>query len=141
MRLWDTAESNDEPLITYRGHTGPVYALSWSPDGHYLASAGQDVTVQFWLANTGKAIYTYRSHTRPVKALACSASSNLLASGGDDTSVQVWSALQEDRRAVFTDHRSWIRSLAWSPDSTRIATSSIRSIVLAIRLTLLDRVM
>src|SRR5947209_363664 len=42
------------PLYTYHGHKGTVTALSWSPNGHWIASAGVlDQTVQVWDAATG----------------------------------------------------------------------------------------
>ena len=31
-----------------RGHQGEVFGLSFSPDGHYLASCGQDCTIRIW---------------------------------------------------------------------------------------------
>src|SRR2546429_4791218 len=43
-----------KPLYTYHGHAGSVTAVSWSPHGQYIASAGTfDSSVQVWDANTG----------------------------------------------------------------------------------------
>ncbi len=37
-------------LYTYRGHSGAVYAVAWSPDGKRIASGSDDNTVQVWVA-------------------------------------------------------------------------------------------
>ena len=37
-------------LCTYRGHSGAVATLAWSPDGTRIASASDDKTVQVWQA-------------------------------------------------------------------------------------------
>jgi WD40 repeat protein len=34
------------PVVTYKGHSGPVINVVWSPDGTRLASCGNDGTVQ-----------------------------------------------------------------------------------------------
>ena len=36
VRLWDVAEKR--ALVTYRGHSGPVWDVSFSPVGHYFVS-------------------------------------------------------------------------------------------------------
>ena len=112
------------PHLSYRGHTGPVYAASWSPDGHYIASGGQDTTVQVWEAATGRLITNYQGHTRAVKALAWSPDSRYIASGGDDQSLQVWQAQSGERVSTNTQYQTWIRAMAWSPDGHYIASAS-----------------
>lgn len=38
---------------TLEGHTDPVYAIAWSPDGKTLATAGWDEIIRFWETDTG----------------------------------------------------------------------------------------
>jgi WD40 repeat protein len=37
-------------LLIYRGHSGPVTSVTWSPDGQLIASGSEDGTVQVWRA-------------------------------------------------------------------------------------------
>ncbi len=57
---------------TLDGHTDPVYAIAWSPDGKTLATAGFDNTVRLWDAATRKEIKKYDGHTKLVLAVAIS---------------------------------------------------------------------
>jgi WD40 repeat protein len=51
------------PPHSYRGHTGTVLSVAWSPDGKKIASGSGDKTVQVWDALTGKHDLTYTGHT------------------------------------------------------------------------------
>jgi len=48
VQIWNAR--NGEKVITYKGHTARVNAISWSPDGKKIASASDDGTVQIWTA-------------------------------------------------------------------------------------------
>src|SRR5216684_1150170 len=37
-------------VLIYRGHSGPVTSVTWSPDGQLIASGSEDGTVQVWSA-------------------------------------------------------------------------------------------
>ena len=46
VRVYDT--ESGKPLKTFRGHTGLISALAFSPDGKTLASGSADTTVLLW---------------------------------------------------------------------------------------------
>ncbi len=119
------------PLLTYTGHSGPIRTLAWSPNGKWIASAGDDTTVQVWNALTGQPIFTFRQHTQAVNALAWSPDSTRIvsASGNENgppkSQVFVWNATTGKVLLTYTNNPTQvnggiIRYLAWSPDGTRI---------------------
>jgi eukaryotic-like serine/threonine-protein kinase len=56
------------PLMTFNDHTKTIWAVSWSPDGKYIASASDDGTSHVWSATTHERLFSYRSQIQPAQS-------------------------------------------------------------------------
>jgi WD40 repeat protein len=70
--------------------SSPVRAVTFSPDGHTLATCGDDWTVSWWGVATGQERHRFLGHTAAVESLAFAPNGTMLASGSADTSIVVW---------------------------------------------------
>src|SRR5262249_54439614 len=76
---------NTKRLIT-------VLAVSFSPDGKRLASAGDDGMVRVWDTVTGQEALSLKGHTGTVTSVAFSPDGKRLASADSTGRVKVWDA-------------------------------------------------
>src|SRR5437763_863627 len=77
-------------LQTLKGHSGPVFAVAFSPDGKTLASASNDETVKLWEVGSGKQLQALKGHLRPVNVVVISSDVKTLASASKDKTVKLW---------------------------------------------------
>ena len=119
----------EHTLLTYREHVDSVQAVAWSPDGQYIASAGDDGIVHLWETGTGTTYRTYHAHTHDVYTLAWSPSGTFLASGGHDTIVRVYEITTGKWYLTYSGHSGSIYALAWSPDERFLASGSFDATV------------
>ncbi len=115
--------SPDTALRIYHGHSARVLAAAWSPDSKYIASSGNDCTVQVWDTATGNALFIYLGHGEWVKTVAWSPDGTRIASAGADSTVQIWDALTGAVPFTYRGHTNIVSALAWSPDGTHLASA------------------
>jgi tetratricopeptide (TPR) repeat protein len=119
------------PRLTLRRHTGPMWAVSWSPDGRRLASANGMGSVQLWDTASGRQVGILRGHSGAVLAVRWSPDGRRLATGGWDETVKLWDPDSEREVAAFRlPEGSVVHALAWAPDSRRLAVGSRGPILL-----------
>jgi len=130
--------SSGKKLMTLSGHDKAIWALSYSPDGTRIASAGLDKTVRIWNANTGSEIRTLRGHgdsplmadfISPVASVAFSPDGKLVASGSYDYTVKLWDVETGAELMTIDKHSSLVNDVAFSPDGKRIASASSDSTI------------
>ena len=99
-------------------HERGLKAVAWSPDGRYLATAGDAGVVKVRKALPGRELLTLQGHTGKVDRLAFSPDSRKLASAGVDKTLRIWD-LDDGREICALDGVTGDQS--WSPDGKRHA--------------------
>lgn len=110
--------------VTYKGHTGPVYTLAWTPRGNHIASGGGDKGVRIWNPTlpAGNDLQVFLRHSGSVNSIDWSPDGKRIASGGSDTEVLVWDASTGNNSIAYKRHTNNVRTIAWSPDGRFIAS-------------------
>jgi WD40 repeat protein len=118
VHLWDWKKK--ERVKTLSGSGGPVLALAFSPDGAFLATGSDVVTI--WKFPEGTVVRTIKGHTQAITGLAFSPDGRSLASSSYDATVRVWD-WNKGRLLRLLKHRFGVLAVAWSPDSLYLATA------------------
>ena len=120
---WLNATS-DTSLATLTGHTFPVVAAAFSPDGKRIATGSWDSTTRVWDAASGATLLELKGHERVVQAVAFSPDGTRIATASWDKTARVWDANTGASMATLSGHTDLVIAVAFSPDGTRIATAS-----------------
>ncbi|MFP6751145.1 MAG: serine/threonine-protein kinase, partial [Pirellulaceae bacterium] len=115
-------------LLTLRGHAGRVNSVATSPDGKWIASAGNDQEVNIWHSN-GKGEQTLRGHTGVINSLAFSPDSSRLASASNDGTIKLWNpeaieSFDGEELVTIEGHSGPVTAVAFSPDGKEVASGS-----------------
>ncbi|MDZ8226554.1 NB-ARC domain-containing protein [Nostoc sp. ChiVER01] len=140
--LWRVVDG--QPILTLQGHTGWIWAVTFSPDGKTLASCSHDWLIRLWDVQSldfepshpanlseardanpipGACLNTLRGHSHRVWTIAFSPDGQLLASGSDDLTIRLWNAQDGTCLKVLQGHTGGVTSVCFSPDGQLLASS------------------
>jgi WD40 repeat protein len=122
--LLEKALANPVQTATLTGHTDPVWAASFSPDGTRVVTASFDDTARIWNATTGQLIATLTGHTDALWAASFSPDSTRVVTASEDKTARIWNAVSGQLIATLTGHTDSVWAASFSPDSTRVVTAS-----------------
>ncbi len=120
-------EVDDDSVVIWeswrpiKADSSGIYSLSFSPDGHTLASPGVDGTIQLWDVSTGTLQATLEAPGRYI--VAFSPDGRTLAVGCSRSMIWLWDVRSGQLDSSLTMDGS-ASSLAFSPDGSTLAVGS-----------------
>jgi eukaryotic-like serine/threonine-protein kinase len=117
--LWNVLHGERDTL---KGPTGEVYWLTYSPDGRWLASAGQDGAL-LWDAATGELRLRLHQNGHGLLGVCFSPDSTRLATASEDQSARVWSAVDGRPLLPALVHKSKVVVILFTPDGKQLITA------------------
>ena len=106
------------------GHHG-IYAMTFAPDGKYLAIGIRDKEIQLWDVTAQKWVRTFKArHKYAICKLAFSSDGILLASGDTGGEIHLWEVTTGAHLASYEGHKGNIRALVFSKDKELLASTS-----------------
>ena len=112
------------PTARLTGHTGFVYSVAFSSDGHPLASASGDRTVRVWEVAAARCVAVLTGHTDEVFTATFLPDGKRLATAGRDRAILLWGLSTSEEVARLEGHTNYVFSLAFSTDGATLVSGS-----------------
>lgn len=113
VKIYQTKDGKQTGLI--KKHTEWVTAITYSPDGKYLATADRNGGVEIWeSAAEPKPFNSLTGHKSAVSALAFMP--GVLASGGEDGTIKLWNVKEGTESKSWNAHPGGVLSVDFTPD-------------------------
>ena len=75
---------------SFKGHSGWVHGVQYSPDGRTIVSGSSDNGVRVWDVMKGKEITSLNGHSGPVYGVKYSPDGHTIASCSNDRTIILW---------------------------------------------------
>lgn len=114
-----------QPRDTFMLARNEVLSLSYSPDGHWLASASRRGLDLLDLRGKRTSFDSVKAAgTKPIMAVVFSADGTRMAAGGEDQRVVVCDVATRQLQQTLTGHQGTVTSVAFFPDGRSLASGS-----------------
>jgi WD40 repeat protein/serine/threonine protein kinase len=126
IQVWETASSK---LLRAIPCDGPnLFAVTFSPDGRYIAAGGDhpQAFIHVWDLGGAQpvAIGGFAGHRSAVHSVAFSRDGTKLLTASHDRTVRLWDIATGKEIRSFIGHTWWVWSAAFAPDERQVVSAS-----------------
>ncbi|OMP85884.1 Transcription initiation factor TFIID subunit 5 [Diplodia seriata] len=145
VRVWSlngnalpSVNPNDKPSASKRliGHSGPIYAVSFSPStanpasggpstrSKYLLSSSADKTIRLWSLETWTCVTAYKSHSGPIWDVKWGPFGHYFLTGSLDRTARLWTTDHIAPHRLYVGHDNDVDCVEWHPNGAYVFTAS-----------------
>ena len=124
--LWDVSSETPQRLRQFKGHSGRVSRISFSPDGRRLASGDYSPHPQalLWDVESGEVLTRFLGHTDRISDVAISPDGHWLATSSRDRTIRLWDAETGVEIRRFQDHVEDVHSVEFAANGRQLVSAS-----------------
>lgn len=100
LLVWEW--QSEQYIMKQQGHTSEMSCIAYSPDGQYIATAGQDNKVKLWNTLNGFCFVTFSEHTSCVTGVQFSKNKKFLVTSSLDGTVRAFDIVRYRNFRTFT---------------------------------------
>ena len=101
-----------------------LQAIDFHPNGNYLATASDDLTIRLWCVTSGKLVRVFTNSKQPVKDIKFSPDGQYLAAVGLENKLRIFDLAAGQQLAEMKNVSGGMESIAWSSNSRSLAAST-----------------
>lgn len=134
----EPGRDNQRPSASRRlfGHSGPVYAVSFSPSvmtsdplapstaSRYLLSSSSDKSVRLWSLDTWTCLVIYNGHDHAVWDVTWGPFGHYFLTGGHDRTCRLWTTDHIKFHRIFVGHDQDVDTVCFHPNGAYVFTGS-----------------
>jgi periodic tryptophan protein 2 len=126
LLVWEW--QSESYVLKQQGHYFDMNALSYSPDGQYIATGGDDGKVKVWNTTSGFCFVTFSDHSSAISAVEFAKQGQVLFSASLDGTVRAFDLVRYRNFRTFTSPSPvQFSSFAVDPSGEVVAAGSIDS--------------
>ena len=123
------------------GHSGPVYAVAFSPSvatpdpsalsmaSKFLLSGSADRSIRLWSLESWTCLVVYKAHSRPVWDVTWGPFGLYFLTGSSDRTARLWRTDHVEDLRMFVGHDKDVDTVCFHPNSAYVFTGSSDRIV------------
>lgn len=115
--------SNGNLELDIAAHNNWVTTLTYSSDGNYLVSGGDDNKVKIW-SKSGTLLFTCNGHVGDIKQVRISNDNKIVVSSSDDKKIKIWNLSDGQLIRTISGHKMSVSCIDISPDGSKIVSGS-----------------